>query len=112
MDTKNITLEDVYNAYSNIRNLGYIWNDPKEENVGRIINVEGCKIGDKKYLPQYQYKKGDLVVIDLEDIAYVGEETDDIVLTEITYSSYNRNVYRFETRNMEEKKQRKHGIKK
>lgn len=103
VDTTNITYEDAYKAYSNIRSLGYIWNDPKEENLGRIIGVNGCKIGGKEYLPQYKYKKGDLVVIDLDDIAYVGEETSDIILEEISMMSYNRNVYRFETRYIQEK---------
>lgn len=109
VDTRDIAYEDVYEAYSNVRNLGYIWNDPKEENIGRIINVEGCKIGDKKYLPKHQYKKGDLVLIDLDDIAYVGEETSDIILEEISYMSYNRNVYVFETRYIEEKRRKAAG---
>lgn len=107
VDTTNITYDDIYQAYSNIRSLGYIWNDPKEDNIGRIIGVSGCKIGGKQYLPSYQFSKGDLVVIDLEDIAYVGEETSDIILDEISMMSYNRNVYVFETRYMEEKKKNK-----
>ena len=112
VDTKNITYEDTYKAYSNIRDLGYIWNDPKEENIGRIISANGCKIGDKEYVPNQQYQKGDLVIIDLDDIAYVGEETSDIVLDEISYMSYNRNVYVFETRYMEEKRRKTTGRKK
>lgn len=107
VDIKNITLENVYETYSNIRDLGYIWNDPKEDNMGRIINVGGCKIGDKTYLPKHQYNKGDIVILDLEDIAYVGEETSDLILDEISMMSYNRNVYNFETRKMEEKSQQK-----
>lgn len=112
VDVKNITLEEVYKVYSNIRNLGYIWNDPKEDNVGRIINVQGCKIGDKIYSSKYQYEKGELVILDLEDIAYVGEETSDIILEEIATMSYNSKVYIFETRYMEEKKLEKQGSKK
>ena len=54
-------------------------------------------------MTHHKYKKGDLVVIDLDDIAYVGEETSDIILEEISMMSYNRNVYRFETRYIEEK---------
>jgi len=104
VDTTNITYEDTYEAYKNIRKLGYIWNDPKEENLGRIIGVSGCKIGGKQYLPTKQYQKGDLVVIDLDDIAYVGEETSDIILEEISMMSYNRNVYAFETRYWDEKR--------
>ena len=107
VDTKNITYEDTYKAYSNVRNLGYIWNDPKQENLGRIINVEGCKIGGKKYEPSKYLKKGDLVLIDLDDIAYVGEETSDTIMEEISMMSYNRNVYTFETRYMKEKEEKR-----
>ena len=107
VDTNNISYEDLYKTYSNIRDLGYIWNDPKEENMGRIIGVEGCNIGGKNYKPSTHLKKGDLVLIDLDDIAYVGKETSDIVLEEISMMSYNRNVYIFETRYMEEKKANK-----
>ncbi|MBQ7136883.1 MAG: hypothetical protein IJO43_02765 [Bacilli bacterium] len=106
-DTNNISYEDLYTAYSGIRSLGYIWNDPKEENLGRIVGVSGCKIGGKQYLPSQQHKKGDLVVLDLEDISYVGLETSDVVLEEISMMSYNRNVYKLETRYMEEQKERK-----
>jgi len=112
VDTRDIAYEDVYKAYSNIRSLGYIWNDPKEENIGRIINASGCKIGGKRYFPKQQYKKGDLVLIDLDDIAYVGEETSDIILDEISSMSYNKNVYIFETRYMEEKRRKITGRKK
>lgn len=107
VDTTNITYEDSYRAYSNIRSLGYVWNDPKEENLGRIISIGGCKIGGIKYFPQQQYKKGDLVVIDLEDIAYVGEETSDIILEEIATGSHNKNVYIFENRYIKDKEGKK-----
>lgn len=107
VETTNISYEDLYETYSNIRDLGYIWNDPKEENMGRIISVDGCKICGKTYLPSTQLKKGDLVLIDLDDIAYVGKETSDIILEEISMMSYNTNVYKFETRYMEEKRTNK-----
>jgi len=102
VDTNNISSEDVYTVYKGIREVGYIWNDPKEENTGRIIGVSGCRIGGKRYLPARHYKKGDLVALDLDDIAYVGPETSDVVLEEISMMSYNRNVYKFENRYMEE----------
>lgn len=104
VQTNNISREDLYNAYSSVRSLGFIWNDPKEENLGRIINVSGCKVGGKSYFPKYQYNKGDIVLIDVYDITYVGPETSDMILDEISMMSYNTNVYKFETRYMEEKK--------
>ena len=96
VDTQNISNEDLYDVYCSLRKLGYIWNDPTTENVGKIIE-------DFDFQGKH-YSKGDLVLIDLEDIAYVGEVTPDIVLDEISYMSYNRNVYKFETRYMEEYK--------
>lgn len=112
VDVKGVSFDDVFSLYSNIRGLGYIWNDPKEENAGRIINVDGCRIGGKVYLPKYQYEKGDLVVLDSEDMAYVGEETSELILEEISMMSYNRNVYTFETKCMEKKKAESQGSKK
>lgn len=107
VDTTNITYDDVYETYKNIRRLGWIWNDPKEENIGRIINTESCVIGSKKYLPKYEYKKGDLVAIDIDDIAYVGEITSDEILEEIAITAYNANVYKFENMYEKERKQKR-----
>ena len=97
VDTNEIEEEEVYEAYKNLRDLGYIWNDPKAENIGRImhdITING-----------HEYKKGDIVIIDLEDFAYVGEITPDEVLDEISWSSYNSKTYTYETRHMREKGQ-------
>lgn len=105
VDTSNISYDDVFKMYLNIRKLGYIWNDPKEENMGRVINISGCVINKKKYMPSHELKKGDLVVIDLQDMAYVGKVTDDIVLEEIATMSYNKDVYKFECKYIEEQKQ-------
>ena len=87
--------EDVYFAYKALRKEGYIWNDPTKENIGRIIrDVE---------TDSFSYKAGDIVIIDLEDLAYVGEDIPDYILDEIAFSSYNKNVYAFEMRYISEK---------
>ncbi len=97
VDTLDIDKEDVYSTYKRLRDLGYIWNDPTLDNTGRMIS-------DLEY-NGIKYKKGDLVIIDLEDLAYVGlEETPDYILEEISVSSYNRDVYNFEMRYIEEKR--------
>lgn len=95
VDTNNIDEEEVYGAYKSLRDLGYIWNDPKPENVGRIIK-------DINFEDHF-YNTGDIVIIDLEDLAYVGEITTDEVLEEISMMSYNRKTYIYETRYMAEK---------
>lgn len=97
VDTLNISEEQLYPMYKKLRELGYIWNDPTINNIGRIIE-------DFDY-NGYHYKKNDLIIIDLEDIAYVGKDVSDLVLEEIAYSSYNKNVYNFEMKYICENKQ-------
>ena len=95
VNTNNISEEEVYYAYRNLRKLGYIWNDPAMDNVGKVIN--DFTYGD------INYKAGDIVIVDLEDLAYVGEETPDYVLDELAYYSYNQKAYVYENRYLEEK---------
>ena len=95
VETDTFTDEELYNTYKSLRKTGYIWNDPKSENTGRMIS-------DFDY-NGYHYNKGDIVIIDLEDLAYVGEDISDEVLEEIAIASYNPNTYRFETRYISEK---------
>ena len=95
VDTKDLTKEDTYLAYKELRKLGYIWNDPKPSNIGRIIN-------DFEYLDKV-YKSGDIVIIDLEDLAYVGEYTPEAVMDELAFDSYNPRTYTFEERYNEER---------
>ena len=87
--------EEVYGAYKKLRSVGYIWNDPLSENMGRMMT-------DFDY-DGHHCKKGDIVIIDLEDLAYVGETISDEVLDEIATMSYNKNTYAFEMRYTEEK---------
>ena len=55
----------------------------------------------------HHYKKGDVVIIDLEDLAYVGETTSDTILDEISMTAYNGRTYTYETRYIEEKRKAK-----
>ena len=95
VDSKNITDEDTYEAYKQLRTLGYIWNDPSPKNIGKIINPIECY--------NNVYEKGDIVIIDLEDFAYVGEVTPEWVIDELAFSSYNQKTYTYEMRYIEEK---------
>lgn len=89
--------EGLYEVYKHMRKQGYVWNDPTEDNVGIITR-------DFVYNNQI-YKKGDRVIVDLEDLTFVGEETPDYVWDFITYEAYNAKTYTFEERYTEEKKQ-------
>ena len=79
VDTSHIEEEEVYGAYKKLRTAGYIWNDPLPENMGKIMT-------DFDFNGRH-YQKGDIVVIDLEDMAYVGETISDDVLDEISMMS-------------------------
>ena len=95
VDTNIKDEEEVYNEYKKLRKLGYIWNDPELENIGKIkkdVTVNGIT-----------YKKGDYVIIDTEDFAFVGEVTPESILDEIAYTSYNQKTYVYETRYINEK---------
>lgn len=94
VETMGISEEELYGAYKNLRRLGYIWNDPKLDNVGRVIK-------DFEYNGIF-YKKGDVVIIDGEDFAYVGETITSDILDEIGISSYNPKTYIFETKYLDE----------
>lgn len=97
--------EELYNVYASIRDQGFIWNDPKSDNIGSIINTEGCMIDGEMRKPTKEYVPGQLVVFDLEDMAFVGEETPEVILTGFSYHSYNPNVYTFETRWIKEREE-------
>jgi len=87
---KNLNDEDLYQVYKARRKQGYIWNDSTKDNIGIILK-------DFVY-NDIIYKKGDKVIVDLEDMTYVGEVTDEYAWDFITYESYNKNTYNFETR--------------
>ena len=95
VETNNLSEEELYQTYKTLRKTGYIWNDPTPMNTGRFMN-------DFDY-QGHHYHEGDLVIIDLEDLAFVGEEISDDVLDEISISSYNPRTYRYETRYIDEK---------
>lgn len=85
VDTKDLTDEDTYEAYKKIRSLGYIWNDPAPNNIGKIIKTIECH--------NIVYEKGDIVIVDLEDFAYVGEVTPEEVIDKVAFYSYNQKAY-------------------
>ncbi|MBQ9319035.1 MAG: hypothetical protein IJR82_05330 [Bacilli bacterium] len=95
VDVDKISEEELYSVYKELRKLGYIWNDPTIENVGKIIE-------DLDY-NGIHYAEGSLVVVDLEDMSYVGEVTPDVVLDWLCYEGYNRKAYIYEERYTEEK---------
>ena len=83
VDTDNITKEDVYQIYKELRDQGLIWTDCKEDNLGRLLKdnkvyFRGIDKVDKVatgYLNDIDeiLKKGDLVIIDND---YIYNEED------------------------------------
>ena len=78
VDTKNITDNDVYLVYQELRKQGIIWTDPKKANLGRLIKDNKIyfdsidkidKIGTGFLTDSdYTLKAGELVIIDTDFI--------------------------------------------
>lgn len=78
VDTKNITDNDVYFVYKELRKQGIIWTDPKKANLGRLIKdnkiyfdgVDQVNIVGTGFLTDsaYTLKAGELVIIDTDFI--------------------------------------------
>ena len=83
VDTKNITKEDVYFIYKELRGCGFVWTDCKEDNIGRLLKdnkvyFKGIDKVDKNATGYINdnieiLKKGDLVIIDND---YIYNEED------------------------------------
>lgn len=80
----DITKEEIYKLYKNIREIGLIWTDVKIDNVGRLIKdnkiywYENITPSDEtleftKTMGNHQLKKGELIVLDGD---YIYNEND------------------------------------
>ena len=80
----DITKEEIYKLYKNIRDIGLIWTDVKIDNVGRLIKdnkiywYENITPSDEtleftKTIGNHQLKKGELIVLDGD---YIYNEND------------------------------------
>lgn len=80
----DITKEEIYKLYKNIREIGLIWTDVKIDNVGRLIKdnkiywYENITPSDEtleftKTIGNHQLKKGELIVLDGD---YIYNEND------------------------------------
>ena len=102
VDTKNITKEDVYLIYKELRDCGLVWTDCKEENIGRLLKdnkvyFKGIDRVDKNAVGYNNdneeiLKKGDLVIIDND---YIYDEEDYFKNNYLPPSEY---FYEFEKR--------------
>ena len=91
---KDITEEDMYNLYKNVRDLGLMWNDVAIRNVGRllkdnIIHWQGNLAPSDKALELDNKRgtiilnKGDLVILDAD---FIYDENEKIkVMLQIVY---------------------------
>lgn len=98
--------EELYSVYKGLRDDGYIWNDPKVENIGILGENNNGVINGRSYSSlRKDQLPGDIVVIDLDDISCVrgfSPEMMDAIYDEITYESYNAKTYKFETKYRQE----------
>lgn len=106
VDTNNITIDDVYYLYKELRVQNLVWTDCRIENVGRLIRdnkiyFDGISKVDKNatgYLNENNeiLKKGQLVIID-NDYIY---EADDFFNNKVDNLAFipSDNYYEFERR--------------
>ena len=115
VDTNNITSDDVYQVYKELRDEGLIWTDCKRSNLGRLkkdnkIYFDGITSVSKNstgYLDDNSeiLKKGELVIIDND---YIFKETEFFDLYDGDYSSFAFEIFKkYENRYNREKMSRK-----
>ena len=115
VDTNDITDDDVYKVYKELRDEGLIWTDCKRSNLGRLkkdnkIYFDGITSVSKNstgYLDDNDeiLKKGELVIIDND---YIFPETEFFDLYDGDYSSLAFEIFKkYENRYNKEKMSRK-----
>ena len=83
VDTENITDEDVYQVYKQLRDDGILWDDAKKTNIGRLLKdnkiyFDGVDFVDKESTGYTTdnfeiLKKGSLVLLDADHLYDVDE---------------------------------------
>ena len=115
VDTNDITDDDVYQVYKELREQGLVWTDCKRSNLGRLrkdnkIYFDGITSVSKNstgYLDDNDeiLKKGELVIIDND---YIFPETEFFDLYDGDYSSLAFEIFKkYENRYNKEKMSRK-----
>lgn len=111
VDTKTpITEEELYQLYKKVRDLGIVWTDIAERNVGRLLKdnkiswrqelpITDQILGLEEYKGIEQLKRGDIVILD-NDFIY-DENTPKEQMKIVNRETYNI----FEKRYQEEKKE-------
>ena len=102
VDTSNITKDDVYMIYKELREKGLVWSDCKESNLGRLIKDNRVYFNDIDYVSKKAtgydcdnsevLKKGDLVIVDTD---FIYDEEEFFMNGYFPISDY---VYEFEKR--------------
>ena len=114
VDTKNISKEDVYFIYKELRDCGLVWTDCKEENVGRLLKdnkvyfdgIDKVDNNSTGYINDNEevLKAGELVVIDND---YVFEEEEFFKNRNLYDDPPSDYFYEFEERYQREKRKTK-----
>lgn len=111
--TKNITKNDIYVVYKELRDKGYIWADCRKDNVGRLLKDNKIYFNDlNPTLSAINYNTnneeelshGELVIID-NDYIYSNEEFSSLP-TRIQ-DNYLDNIEEYEIKYQEEQRRKK-----
>lgn len=102
VDTKNITRDDLYKVYKELREEGYVWLDATEKNIGRLIRKNKIYFNDlNPTMDAINYETtcdeeleaGELVILDND---FIVKEDENIKFENLT-------IYDLELRYQEEK---------
>ena len=113
VSTKNITENDIYIVYKELRDKGYIWADCRKDNVGRLLKDNKIYFNDlNPTLSAINYNtnndeelaRGELVIID-NDYIYSNEEFSSLSPRE--QDNYLDNIEEYEMKYQEEQRRKK-----
>lgn len=109
VDTQNVSYENLYQIFKEIRNLGYVWIDCRLTNIGRLLKDTKVTIKDNKNSEIVEVlRKGTIVILD-DDYIYTPDEFKniDIRKNERLRNIYNYNLFQnFEIRYQNEQMQK------
>lgn len=113
VSTKNITKNDIYVVYKELRDKGYIWADCRKDNVGRLLKDNKIYFNDlNPTLSAINYNTnneeelshGELVIIDND---YIYSENEFESLPKKTQYNYLENIEEYEIKYQEEQRRKK-----
>ena len=74
VDTKNVSYENLYQIFKEIREMGFVWLDCRLNNIGRLMKDTKISIKDAENNEKEEILKAGTIVILDDDYIYTYEE--------------------------------------